>query len=90
MPDLILNNISILIVGKERWHLDWDLDVCLAPGSQIAQVNLFSYIELVLTTRENEVSVLRPGCLTVVLDGELLFNLFVDLHFMLVRIRHTN
>ncbi len=50
MPDFILNDISILIVGKERWHLDRDLDVCLALRRQVAQINLFSHTELVLTT----------------------------------------
>ncbi len=90
MPDFILNDISILIFGKERWHLYWNFYVCLALGSQIPQVNVFGYAELVLTTWENEIGVFRPGRLSVVLDGELLFNLLVHLHLVLVWVRHTN
>jgi len=73
VPELILDTIAILD-GILR-YFDLDLDTDGLESVYFTDVDLFRHLQLILTTRENEVGVVGPLTVTIVDKDVFLLNL---------------
>jgi len=73
VPELILDTIAILD-GILR-YFDLDLDTDGLESVYFTGVDLFRHLQLILTTRENEVGVVGPLTVTIVDKDVFLLNL---------------
>ena len=90
MTQLILKYVPVLIVWKLFRHFDWNLDLRAVLGGYRTNLDFFKNLELVLLAGENEASVLWPGCQPVVLNYQLLLDIIIDFHLVVVGVLDTH
>ena len=90
MSQLVLKYVPILTVRELCRHLDWYTDLWTVFGCQVAHINFFDDTKHVLEPREHQKGVIRPGQASIVLNNELLLDLLICLHFVVVRVLDTH
>ena len=75
VPHLILKNVSILTLRYPRRNLDRYQNFSVTLWKDSTQPDLFNNFQLVLASREDQVRVLRPRIISIILDDQFLLYL---------------
>jgi len=90
VTQFILKYVPVLVVWELIRHFDGYLDLRAVFGRHSTDLDFFKNLQLVLVAWENEARVLRPGWRSVVLDDQLLLNVIIDFHLVVVGVLNTH